>query len=337
MATSSTASDRKPTAIRGAAPAALGLCLAAAAAAAGLDAPVRASWKGISLRDWAAAATPLAGMPVIVDRRLDPDTLVTLACDGGPLRDAVATVAATAGAEVAVLRSSIRIVPAAQGQLCERAEEARDRELARLPAGPRTALQARSRCRWPEGSRPRDLLAAAAAEAGVVLEGLDHLPHDHFPAAELPALTVAEKLDLVLAHFDRRVAWRAEAATATGTIVPLDTDLPPPGSGRPTRPPTPPVRGKPPGPAHDVFSLRVAAPLEEVLAAVASRLGLALELDRGSLQARGIQAGEIVRAEIRDASRDELLDRIVAPLGLSWRIEQERLRVFAPPPAGQPE
>lgn len=339
MPSSSTASDRKPTADGGAAPAVVWLCLAAAAAAAGLDAPLRASWKAIPLRDWAAAVATVAGMPVIVDRRLDPDTLVTLASDGGPLREAVATVAAGAGAEVAVLRSSIRIVPAAQRGLCERAEVARDREVARLPAGPRAALQRRSRWNWSEAAQPRELAATAAAAAGVVLEGLDELPHDHFPAAELPPLTVAEKLDLVLAHFDKRVVWRADAAGARGTVVPLATDLPPPGSVQPKRPPVAagPGRGKPPGPARDVFSLRVAAPLEEVLAAVAARLGLELEIDRGSLAARGIQAGEIVRADIRDASRDDLLDRIVAPLDLSWRIEGDRLRVFATPPASQPE
>jgi hypothetical protein len=37
--------------------------------------------------------------------------------------------------------------------------------------------------------------------------------------------------------------------------------------------------------------------------------------------------------DARDLSRDELLDAIVAPLDLEWRIENETLRVFAAPAA----
>jgi hypothetical protein len=87
-----------------------------------------------------------------------------------------------------------------------------------------------------------------------------------------------------------------------------------------------------------VFTLRAAAPLEELLAAVAVQQKLTLDLDRESLTARGIAAAEIVRVEVEDVSRDELLGRILTPLGLVWRIEAGRLHVSAPPPpAARPE
>jgi hypothetical protein len=307
------------------------LCFGPAfAAAAGLDDPVRASWKAIPLREWAARAAPLAGMPVIVDRRLDPDRSITLDCRGEPLREALATAAAQADAEVAVLASSIRLVPRSQRGICERAEDARERNLARLPAAARAALRKRSQWTWPEAARPRDLAAAVAAEAGVTLDGIDQLPHDHFPAATLPEMSRAERIDLVLAHFDRRVDWRFRAGEVLGEIVPLDADLPPPREV--TKRPQPRPRDMRPG--TETFSLRAAAPLEELLTTVAGRFGLALALDRESLAARGVAAAEIVRVDVRDASRDALLDAIVAPLGLAWRIEAERLHVSAPPPPG---
>mgnify|MGYP006267949669 CR=1 FL=1 len=332
MATSLPACDLQPTAPRGSPSAALALWLATAASAtgAGLDDPVRASWKALPLREWSARATELAGAPVILDRRLDPDTPVTLAGNGQSLRDAVAAVAADADAEVAELRSSIRLVPRGRRELCERAEDARDRELARLPAEPRTALRARAPWAWPVAARPRDLVAAVAAEAGVApLEGIADLPHDHFPAAQLPAMSRAEKIDLVLAHFDRRVEWRTVAGAARGTIVPLDTNLPPPRRAAARKP----ADRKPRQPQADVFSLRAAAPLEEILAALAGQFGLALELDRDSLRARGISPREIVRVDVRDVSREQLLDHVLGPVGAAWRIEGQRLRVDAPPPA----
>jgi hypothetical protein len=65
------------------------------------------------------------------------------------------------------------------------------------------------------------------------------------------------------------------------------------------------------------------------LAAIARQLDLDLELDTASLTARGIAPGEIVRAEVVKASRDELFDAIVRPLGLEWNVAGRRLRVFA--------
>lgn len=322
----------KTTAAAGSAPGmavAIVLGLSLAAAAAGLDDPVRASWKAMPLREWAERVAPLAAMPVIVDRRLDPDTAITLECRGESLRDVLAQAADQAAAEVAVLRSTIRIVPRSQRGICERAEDARDRDLARLPAAPRTALAKKAVWTWPEGAVPRELVAALAKEAGIALEGLDALPHDHFPAASLPALTRAERIDLVLAHFDRRAAWRKQGGAVQAAIVPLDADLPPPRAdgGQAKKPP--PQPRQPAAGKKDVFSLRAAAPLEELLAAVATQQQLTLELDRESLAAHGIAAAEIVRIDVQNVSRSELLDRIAGPLGLEWRIEAGRLRVAA--------
>jgi hypothetical protein len=330
-----TARQQTTAARGGASAAAVAVAMCLFAAAAGLDEPVRAAWKAVPLREWADRLTPLAGAPVIVDRRLDPDRTITLDCRGEPLREAVATAAGQADAELAVLASSLRLVPRSQRGLCERAEDARERSLARLPESARKALRKRAAWRWPAGARPRDLVAAVVAEAGIPVDGIDRLPHDHFPAADLPPLTAAERIDLVLAHFDRRIEWRSRAGAASGEIVPLDANLPPPRGDVAQRPRQKPRDRQPAGDVKDVFSLRAAAPFEELAATVADRIGLTLDLDRESLAARGIAAREIVRLDVQNASREELLDRVVAPLGLAWRIEDGRLRVFAPPAAAE--
>jgi hypothetical protein len=78
----------------------------------------------------------------------------------------------------------------------------------------------------------------------------------------------------------------------------------------------------------------VTAPLEEILTALAGQFRLELELDRDSLRARGISPREIIRADVRDASREQLLNRVLGPVGLAWRIEGQRLHVHAAAPAG---
>jgi hypothetical protein len=246
---------------------------------------------------------------------------------GDLLSDWLAAAAAAAGGAVDRLESSVRIVPGDRAGLAEAADEARRRGIARLPATDRGRLAERRPWAWPDGARPRDLVATAAAEAGVSLASLERIPHDHLPASAWPPLALAERLDLVLAHYDLRVAW---AAGPRGTVVAIDSGLPaaakPPATARPTRrSPQPPPAG-----AAARFTLRLEAPLAEAVRAIAPRLGLQPEIDRESLAARGIHPDEIVRADVKDASREELLDAIAGPLGLRWRIEGPRLLIDAP-------
>lgn len=290
---------------------------------------VEAHWTGVPLREVAARLTGLGGVAIVVDRRLDPSAPVTLTAAGGPLDAVLEAVAAQAGAEVALLDGHGRIAPAGNAALARAGEAIREQEIRRLEPRLQRLARARRPWKWADGAQPRDLVAAAAAEAEIALDGLEALPHDHFPAADLPPLPLAERLDLVLAHFDARVEWKPAASPAgpraTFRIVPIAaTDSPGPRTTpwRPAaiRPPRPPE-------AAGTYSLKVAAPLDELLATLAKQFRLTLDLDRAALERRGIAPREIVRLDVKDASREGLLDAVLDPLGLSWRIDGTTLRV----------
>ncbi len=298
---------------------------------AGLDAEVHASWTSVPLRTWTARVSSLAGRPVILDRRIDPEVPVTLAVRGESLREILARVAAEAGGAIDELESTIRIVPVSIAGRATLADADRRLRLGKAPPNLRRRLTAADTWTWQEAARPRDLVASLTSAAGLDIEGIDTIPHDHFPAAELPPLSLAERLDLVLAHFDRRVVWNGAAGRASGRIVAIDAELLP-AAGGPSK--QPPVK-KPPGPirtvkVRDEFTLKLEAPLDQALMAIARQLDLDIELDRESLRARGIALGEIVRADVVKVSRDELFDAILRPLGLAWQLDDRRLRVFAP-------
>lgn len=307
--------------------------------ARGLDDAVTANWSGIGLRDWAADASAVAGVPVVVDRRLDPGTLVDLDCADEPWREVLRRVAAGVGGEVAELSDSARIVAPGMAAVLAEAEASRARAIERLPARCRGPLAARQAWTWPAGSQPRDLLRETLSRSGLVVDGLDAVPHDHLPAATLPPLPLAARLDLVLAHYDLRIAWRAEPRGGdipTGSIVPIDTSVPPGpiadrrGGGREKRKPRP--TSAPAG--APTFSLRLAAPLDEALATLSKRWQLALDLDEPSLRRQGIAPGEIVRVSVTAVPREQVLDALLEPLGLAWKIEGDTLRVFAPSTRG---
>lgn len=299
---------------------------------ADLDRPVTATWAGTPLRDWAGRASVLVGRPVLVDPRLDPETVVALDCRDEPLRAVLVRVAAAAGGEPACLRSMVWLTVPASAAVLERAEAAREQRIATLPPRQRSALANRRPWAWSAGARPRDLVAGVAAEAGIELADMEAVPHDHLPAAALPPLSRAERIDLVLAGYDLRAEWTADG----GRIVPMATGLPEVATPADDRiaavPPARPVVKKPrgrPAAAEQTFSLAVAAPLEQVLATIAARLGLELAIDHDSLRRRGIAAAEIVRTQVEDATRDQLLDALLNPLSLSWTIDGGRLRIFA--------
>jgi hypothetical protein len=288
--------------------------------------PLHAAWTDVTLGDWAARVTATGtatAAAIVLDSRIDPDTRITLTCRGEPLEEIAARVAAAAAADVDVLDATLRIVPRDRAGITPRAEAARRATVAALPSARRRILERREPMRWPAGATPRGIMSTAAEAAAVRLEGLDAIPHDHLPAGSLPPLSLAERLDLVLASYDLRVEWRRDG----GWIVPIETGLD--GVKAPHRPRR---AGPPPATAagNQRFTLRLAAPLDEAVPALARQLGLEGRIDRESLAARGVQPGEIIRVEVRDATRDELFDALVAPLGLRWRIDGNRLTIEAP-------
>lgn len=302
-------------------------------AAAGIDRapaapPIDAQWTGVPLREVAARLANIGGVAVIVDRRLDPTAPVTLSASAAPLDEVLAAVATQRDAEVALLAGHARITPAGNAARIRAAEALREQEIRRLASTLRRLAQAPKSWTWPDGARPRDLVAVAADDAAIALEGLDTLPHDHFPSADLPPLPLAERLDLVLAHFDARVEWKPVADPAgrrpTFRIVPIAATASAPPAKTPWRVAT--ARPRPPESAV-TYSLKVAAPLDELLATLARQFGLALDLDRQALERRGIAPREIVRLDVKDASREALLDAVLDPLALGWRIEGDTLRV----------
>jgi len=296
-----------------------------------LEEPVDAAWSGVPLRELARRLSDTAHVPIIVDRRLDPDRRLSVVADGDPLGEVLARIATGADASVVILDAHVRLVPPDSAAALTAAATLRDREILALDKATRQIAMSRAAWEWPEAAQPRQLVAAAAAAAGIGLVGLDRLPHDHFPAATLPQLPLAVRLDLLLAHFDRRVEWKPRDGDGPPQFAIVPLEAPPTGAVvAPATDATSRTRPQPrPNTASQTYSLRVEAPLDELLATLARRFGLALELDRESLKQRGIAAGEIVRRAVKDASRDELLDAILEPLGLGWKISGDKLHVGA--------
>jgi len=314
--------------------------------AAPLDEPVQATFQRLPLRTLLERLQATTGVPLMLDRQIDPTQPVSLDCRGEPLRNAVERLAGTVGAELAILESSAWLVPAGSASRFTAADQLRRQTVRRLPPSGRRQLAATTVWSWPAGATPATLLTELVAAANANGQPLSfsglatEIPHDHLPAGSLPALSLAERFDLLAMQYGLRVDWQADGAPSgqlRGRLVPLPkaTDNPPVVAAAKRRPQRPDTRRRPPGnPANSRYTLRVAAPFDELLAAVAKQLQLTATIDRPALRRRGIDPREIVRLEVADVDRDGLLDAIVSPLHLRWTIDDNTLTVTAAPAAG---
>lgn len=292
----------------------------ASAAEDGLSAPVHATWRNLSLSAVVDRIAAIIAMPVIVDRRIDPTTRITLEADGDSVASLLDRIAERTGSEWVPLDASVRIVPRGLAGRLASADAARASLLARLPASERTALRESRPMAWEAGVPPGELVRRLAAEGRFSVEELDRLPHDHLPAASLVPMPLADRLDLVLAHYDLRIDRSGSPRSLR--IVPLGEAIDGPAPTRTHRP------GRADAAVRvDRYTLRTEAPLDELLRTLAAKFGLELAIDRGSLAGKGIAPGVIVKLSVEDASREALLDAILKSRGLEWSIDGERLNV----------
>jgi hypothetical protein len=75
-------------------------------------------------------------------------------------------------------------------------------EVRKLSRRKQAAVTAERAWQWNELATPRELLAELAEEAQVTIDGPDLVPHDLWPAADLPPLSWTDRLTFLLNEFD---------------------------------------------------------------------------------------------------------------------------------------
>jgi len=185
-----------------------------------LAATTSVTWSGAPLREALAARCAAGGVGLVIDRRVDPGAPLELSAVDEPLESVLRRVASAQRCEIAAVGPVVYFGPAATARRVRTTAALRRQEAQNLPAAIGGKLLQPAALAWPELSEPRAIVTALAAEAGLRLDDAELVPHDLWPAADLPALPLCERLTLVLAEFD--LTYRADAAARTITLVPLD-------------------------------------------------------------------------------------------------------------------
>ena len=302
-----------------------------------LDRPIHATFQRIPLARLISQLSVISNGIVVLDRQIDPTQHVTLTCQGEDLLSVLLNLADETGTELAVLESSAWLVPIGKANSLEAADDERKATLQKLPARTRRPLSIKQALQWQAGQKPMVLIEKLLAQTktdnlAVTPDDLSTvIPHDHLAAGSIPPLSLPEQLALVAMQYNHHLLWKQNPQGASAVLVQF-VPLP-----SPTEPKEHATRQKQTrsnsnrlaGSSRDLYSLRVAAPFDELLRAISQRLKLEPIIDTQSLTTRGINPEEIIRLEIKNANRDQLLDAIVKPLGLTWSIEKDRLSISA--------
>ena len=300
-----------------------------------LNRPIHATFQRIPLARLISQLSASSNGIIVLDRKIDPTQHVTLTCQGEDLLSVLLNLADETGTELAVLESSAWLVPIGKANLLEAADDERKAALQKLPAQTRRPLSIKQPLQWQAGQKPTALIEKLLTKTDNLAVTPDDfstvIPHDHLAAGSIPPLSLPEQLDMVAMQYNHHLLWKQnpqKSSTVLVQFVPLPS-LTEPKEHATRQKQTQSNSNRPVGSSRDLYTLRVAAPFDELLRAISQRLKLEPIIDTQSLKTHGINPEEIIRLEIKDANRDELLDAIVKPLGLTWSIEKDRLSISA--------
>jgi hypothetical protein len=179
-------------------------------------------WSQIELRSALSRLAQRQDVCIFLDRRIDPSRRVEFQSQEVPLRELLEQLTAAVDAEIAVISDVIYVAPRNKARRLAGAASERRREVANLPQPISQRLLRRRQWSWTTATEPRHLLDQLSKEAGVSFAGVAFMPHDLWPAVDLPPLTWADRLSILLAGFD--LTFRCDPNGRTVQLVPLQEE-----------------------------------------------------------------------------------------------------------------
>lgn len=290
------------------------------------DATATIHWSGVTLREAVERLKALYHDAIFVDRRVDPSLRIDLDISATSTEQVLSALASIHDLGVVRLRNMVYLGPAHAAEALPGLIKQRSQEIGRLSRDDRLALLQRRPLHWGRLSEPQKLATLLAQTAGWRIANLESIPFDLWDANALPDLSFAESLSVLLTGFD--LTFELHPSDHTIKLTPLadqpDTGTPASAGSTPTLQTKRPASQKKQasGSAKQVFTLRVQEkPVGAVLRELARRLNWSLRIDEAAIQAAGKSLDTRVSFSVENADREKLLDALLTPAGLEYRID----------------
>lgn len=328
------------------------------------EAPVNVTWEGRSLRAGVKSLSTSLRVGMLIDRRLDPSAELSLRLEEVPLEESLKRIAASVGAGVCREGPMVYFAPKDTAERFATVVAIRHGDLRPFPGTVRSRWTRKQAWQWEDLTEPAKLLAELAQQGRFEIANPERMPHDLWAAADLPPLTLVQRLSLMLAQFD--LTFRIENGGSRVVLAAMPEQVSierryPAGSQpqerlRRWRELAPDaeiqregnqivVRGR----AEDLarlqsgnsstprrttvesdkrYTLNVKnKPLLAVLNYLCKELGLTLKADAEAWKEAGIDPNQLVSFQVREADRRELFEAVFKQTKLSHRIAGDVLEV----------
>lgn len=325
---------------------------------AAIEAPFAAAWKSIELRDVLQQVQQETGVAILLDRRIDPTAMPEIKFTGKPLRDGLADLAASVGAEISTPENVVYIGPA---ESCRKI-----RTLIALRMQDIKQPLSRTTIRWNDLDSPADILRAIFTKGRTEIQNLDAIDYDLWAAGVLPSVTAVEALSLILIQFD--LTFRTDdSRRSTIELIPVPDDvhieqehtLPQKSAEQrlvewrkqfpdlkfdrkglkvkvaatieqheALRAAPAKIGPKPAGPlAKDVFKLEIKDISVRNLMADLEKSGVQFDYDADELKKAGVDLDQLIELNVKDLPAAKFFETIFAPLGVKSEIVGNKVKL----------
>jgi hypothetical protein len=289
-------------------------------------------WSGNPLRQAIESLSHAQRVAVLIDRRIDPGQKLDLKLDGVPMESALQKIADRCGMGVSRLGAVVYLGPPPAAEQLRTLATEFEKNVRRLPSATQRKFSQPKLLAWEDLATPRDLLADLGRQSGLKIAGLEQVPHDLWAAADLPPISLIDRLTLIAVQFDLTFTVAADGTQVE--LVPVPENLPRPAGDnqRLVAPQMAPKRsaGKQPAAADRTLIKRFAVrekPLGPVLQELAKQFELELRIDQKAIRAAGISLDQRVSAKVENATVDELLRELLKSTGLTFHHRQKVVEI----------
>jgi hypothetical protein len=259
------------------------------------------------------------GIALFLDRRIDPDQQIDFAARNQPLEDILRQLAAAVRAEPAIIGPVMYVGPPGTTAQVAAIESALRQQIGQLSTDLRVRVLKSDSWRSDELSEPREILRLLARQAGLHVQNAELLPHDLWPAIDLPAMPWSARMTVLLLGFG--LTFEIDERAQLVRLLPAprsDASNLPPAVAKSRSAPLQKTAGE------TVYTMRVVEePAFAVVATVAKSLGKELICDAGLRD----KLKQRVSFDLKGASLAQLMETALKSLGLTYRVTNEQLEI----------
>lgn len=190
-----------------------------------LASPVSVLWADNTLRQSLLDFGRAQQIAVYLDRRIDPGGKLDLAARNMPIGEILREVARQRNLGVSILGDVVFISLPHSARRVATVAELRCQDLQNLGKASARKFAAEERFAWSDFATPREILQQLAESHGLEVVNLEQIPHDLWPAANLPPMTLVDRLTLVLEQFDMTFQVAADGRRIAAVPVPADVAI----------------------------------------------------------------------------------------------------------------